>query len=53
MPFVGLGLRFMIALFFAVHALRSRQQRYRPIIFSFPLLGSAAYFLVVFFPNSH
>ncbi len=53
MPIAGLGLHFLIALFFAVHAMRSGQQMYWLIIlFSFPLLGSIVYFLVVYLPNS-
>jgi hypothetical protein len=53
MPFVGIGLHVLVAIFFAVHALRSRQQLYWLIIlFSFPLLGSIVYFFGVFLPDS-
>jgi len=53
MPFVGLGLHFLVAVFFAVHALRSGQQLYWLIIlFSFPLLGSIVYFLAIYLPDS-
>jgi hypothetical protein len=54
MPVVGLGLlHVLIALFFAVHALRSGQQLFWLfILFSFPLLGSVVYFLVIYLPNS-
>lgn len=53
MPFAGLGLHIVIALFFAVHALRSGQQMYWLfVLFSFPLLGSIVYFLVIYLPNS-
>jgi len=53
MPFLGLGLHVVIALFFAVHAMRSGQQIYWLIVlFSFPLLGSIVYFLVIYLPNS-
>jgi len=53
MPFAGLGLHFLVALFFAVHAVSTGQQMYWLIIlFSFPLLGSAAYFLVIYLPDS-
>ena len=53
MPFLGIGVHVLIALFFAVHALRSGQQMYWLIIlFSFPLLGSIVYFLAVYLPNS-
>ena len=53
MQFFGIGLHILIALFFAIHAVRSGQPIYWLfILFSFPLLGSLAYFLVVFLPNS-
>jgi hypothetical protein len=53
MPFLGLGLHAIIALFFAVHAIRSGQQMYWLIIlFSFPLLGSMVYFFAIYLPNS-
>lgn len=53
MPFVCLGLHFLIALFFAIHALRNGKQMYWLIIlFSFPLLGSAAYFFAEYMSSS-
>lgn len=53
MPFIGLGLHFVVALFFAVHAMRSGQQLYWLIIlFSFPMLGSIVYFLAIYLPDS-
>jgi hypothetical protein len=53
MPFIGLGLHVVIALFFAVHAVRSGQQTYWLfILFSFPLLGSIVYFLAIYLPDS-
>lgn len=53
MPFAGLGLHVLIALFFAVHVVRSGQQLYWLfILFSFPLLGSAVYFVVIYLPDS-
>lgn len=53
MPFVGIGLHFAIALFFAVHAVRTGQQTYWLfILFSFPLLGSMVYALTIYLPNS-
>lgn len=53
MPFLGIGLHVLVALFFAVHALRSGQQIYWLfILFSFPLLGSIVYFLAIYLPNS-
>ncbi|HEX5687911.1 MAG TPA: hypothetical protein VFY73_28170 [Ideonella sp.] len=53
MPFVGLGLHFLVAIFFAIHVVRSGQPMYWLIIlFSFPLLGSVVYFVAVYLPNS-
>lgn len=53
MPFLGLGLHVIVALFFAVHAMRSGQQMYWLIIlFSFPLLGSLVYFVAIYLPSS-
>ena len=53
MPFVGLGLHVIIALFFAIHAMRHGKQLFWLIIlFSFPLLGSIVYFVVEYLPAS-
>jgi hypothetical protein len=53
MPIVGIGLHVLVALYFAVHALRSGQPMYwLLILFSFPLLGSLAYFFVIYLPDS-
>jgi len=53
MPFVGLGLHILVAIFFAIHVVRSGQQMYWLIIlFSFPLLGSVVYFVAIYLPNS-
>jgi hypothetical protein len=53
MPFMGLGVHVLVALLFAVHAVRTRQQLYwLLILFSFPLLGSAVYFFAIYLPNS-
>jgi hypothetical protein len=53
MPFVGIGLHVLIALFFAIHVVRSGQPIYWLfILFSFPLLGSIVYFVVIYLPNS-
>lgn len=53
MPFLGIGLHVLVALFFAVHAIRSGQQIYwLLILFSFPLLGSVVYFFAIYMPNS-
>ncbi len=52
MPYIGIGLHFIVALFFAIHALRSGRQMYwLLILFSFPLLGSVAYFFVEYLPE--
>ena len=53
MPFIGLGLHILVALYFAVHAVRTGQQMYWLIIlFSFPLLGSVVYFVAIYLPHS-
>jgi hypothetical protein len=53
MPFIGLGLHVFVAIFFAVHAIRRGRDLYwLLILFSFPLLGSIAYFLVVYLPET-
>ncbi len=52
MPFIGLGLHILVALYFAVHALKRGQNMYWLIIlFSFPLLGSIVYFFVIYLPE--
>ncbi|SEK39878.1 hypothetical protein SAMN05216359_101695 [Roseateles sp. YR242] len=53
MPFVGLGLHVLLALFCAVHVVRHGQQLYWLIIlFSFPMLGSLVYLFVIILPHS-
>lgn len=53
MPFFGLGLHFLVAIYFAVHAVRTGQQTYWLfILFSFPLLGSVVYFAAIYLPAS-
>ncbi len=53
MQFLGIGVHLLIALFFAVHAVRTgRELFWLFILFSFPLLGSLVYFIVVFLPTS-
>jgi hypothetical protein len=53
MPFLGLGLHILVAIFFAVHAMRTGRQMYwLLILFSFPLLGSVVYFLAEYLPSS-
>ncbi|HBO38012.1 MAG TPA: hypothetical protein DD638_05065 [Pasteurellaceae bacterium] len=51
MPFI-VAVNFLIAIFFAVHAVKTEQDRYWLfIMFSFPFLGSAVYFFTVFLPS--
>lgn len=53
MPFIGIGLHFVIALFFAIHAIKTGRPLYWLIIlFSFPLLGSVVYFFAEYLPTS-
>ncbi len=53
MPFFGLGIHVIIAIFFAIHAVRNQRSLYWLfILFSFPLLGSIAYFVVEYLPGS-
>ena len=53
MPFIGLGIHLAIALFFAVHAVRTGRDIYwLLILFSFPLLGSIVYFFAIYMPHS-
>ncbi|GAB3368693.1 tetratricopeptide repeat protein [Lysobacter rhizosphaerae] len=52
MPILGLGLHVVIAIFFAMHAVRSGQERYwLMILFAFPGLGSLVYALTVWLPS--
>jgi hypothetical protein len=49
----GVGLHVLVAIFFAVHAIRSGQQLYWVmILFLFPGLGSVVYFFAIYLPNS-
>lgn len=53
MPYILGSLHILIALFFAVHAIRTGRQMYWLIIlFSFPLLGSLVYFFAEYLPAS-
>jgi hypothetical protein len=53
MPFAGLGLHIVIALFCAFHVVRTGQPMYWLfILFAFPLLGSIVYFVAVYLPAS-
>lgn len=53
MPYMGIGIHILIALFFAVHVVRTGREKYWLIILlSFPLLGSLIYFLTEYLPDS-
>lgn len=53
MQFFGIGIHVIIALLFAVHAIRNRREIYWLfVLFAFPLLGSIVYFVAVFLPSS-
>jgi hypothetical protein len=53
MAIFGIGLHVLVAIFFAVHAIRSGQQLYWVVIlFMFPLLGSIVYFAAIYLPDS-
>lgn len=53
MPILGVSLHILVALYFAVHAIRSGQNMYwLLILFSFPLLGSVVYFFAIYLPGS-
>ena len=52
MPYFGLGLHVVVALYFAVHAVRSGQDRYwLMVLFMFPLLGSVVYAFAIWLPE--
>lgn len=52
MPILGIGLHVVVAIFFAIHAIRTRQEMYwLLILFLFPLFGSLVYGLTVFLPE--
>ncbi|NYE60744.1 hypothetical protein FHW58_001896 [Duganella sp. 1224] len=53
MTIFGVGLHVLVAIFFAIHAIRSGQQLYWVVIlFLFPGLGSIVYFFAIYLPNS-
>jgi hypothetical protein len=53
MAYFGLGAHVIVALFFAVHAIRAGRELYwLAILFMFPLLGSIVYFFAVFLPET-
>ena len=52
MPVFGIGLHIIVAIFFAIHAIRSGRELYwLLILFMFPLLGSVVYFFAIFLPG--
>jgi hypothetical protein len=52
MPYFAGALHFVIAIYFAIHAMRSGRPWYWiMILMSFPLLGSAIYFFVEYLPD--
>jgi hypothetical protein len=52
MPYLGIGLHVIVAICFAVHAVRNRQNIYwLLLLFAFPLLGSIVYFFAVYLPG--
>jgi hypothetical protein len=51
MQIFGIGLHIIVAIFFAIHAVRERREMYWLfVLFAFPLLGSIVYFVAVFLP---
>ena len=53
MPYIGASLHIIIAIFFAIHAIRNRHEIYwLMILFLFPLFGSIVYFIAVYLPDS-
>ena len=52
-PFLGIGLHVLAAIFFAIHAVRRGRELYwLLILFMFPMLGSVVYFFAVYLPES-
>ena len=53
MQIFGIGIHIIVALFFAIHALRNGRNTYWLfILFAFPLFGSIVYFVVEYLPGS-
>lgn len=53
MPFIGLGLHILVAIYFAIHAVRTGRELYwLLILFMFPLLGSIVYLFAVYLPST-
>lgn len=52
MPYLGIGFHVIVAIYFAVHAIRNRQNMYwLLILFVFPMLGSVVYFFAIYLPS--
>ncbi|MGF6598093.1 hypothetical protein P3T23_002810 [Paraburkholderia sp. GAS448] len=52
MPYFGIGLHVIVAICFAVHAVRTGQGMYWLfILFAFPMLGSVVYFFAIYLPS--
>ena len=52
MSYFGIGLHIVVAMYFAVHAVRSQQNMYwLMILFAFPMLGSVVYFFAIYMPS--
>ena len=52
MRYLGIGFHVIVAIYFAVHAVRTRQNIYwLLILFAFPMLGSVVYFFAIYLPN--
>lgn len=53
MPIVGFGLYFALAIFCAIHVVRTGQPMYwLMVLFAFPILGSVVYLLAIYLPTS-
>ena len=53
MHIFGIGIHILVALFFAVHVVRSGRELYwLLLLFLFPLLGSVVYFFAVYMPET-
>lgn len=52
MPFLGIGLHVLVAIYFGIHAIRRGRELYWLfILFMFPLFGSIVYFFVAYLPE--
>jgi hypothetical protein len=53
MPVLGIGLHIVIALFFAMHVIKTKQNNYwLMVLFAFPGLGSIIYGLMIWLPDA-